>query len=66
MIDNCYDIDLISPSTVDEKIVRALRDKISIADQILWKADEVLLESENELLLLGVIQCRNQNLSCCD
>jgi SNF2 family DNA or RNA helicase len=28
-------IDLISPSTVDEKIVRALRDKISIADQIL-------------------------------
>ena len=28
-------IDLISPSTVDEKIVRALRSKINIADQIL-------------------------------
>ena len=28
-------IDLISPSTVDEKIVRALRDKINVADQIL-------------------------------
>jgi|TARA_R100000093_G_scaffold70596_1_gene44115 SNF2 family DNA or RNA helicase len=28
-------VDLISPSTVDEKIVRALRSKINIADQIL-------------------------------
>ena len=28
-------IDLISPGTVDEKIVKALRDKIDIATQVL-------------------------------
>ena len=31
-------IDLISPGTVDEKIVKALRDKINIADTILGKS----------------------------
>ena len=28
-------IDLMSPKTIDEKIVKSLRDKINVADQIL-------------------------------
>jgi SNF2 family DNA or RNA helicase len=32
-------VDLMSPKTVDEKIVKALRDKISIADQVMGEED---------------------------
>jgi len=37
-------VDLISPSTVDEKIVRALRSKINIADQILGEQSREWLQ----------------------
>jgi non-specific serine/threonine protein kinase len=32
-------VDLMSPKTVDEKIVKALRDKINIADQVMGVED---------------------------
>ena len=37
-------IDLISPDTVDQKIVKALRDKISVADAILGEDSRAWLE----------------------
>ena len=32
-------VDLMSPKTVDEKIVKALRDKINTADQVMGAED---------------------------
>jgi SNF2 family DNA or RNA helicase len=37
-------IDLISPDTVDQKIVKALRDKLSVADAILGEDSRSWLE----------------------